>query len=118
LTVSEQFKFSIQLVSRQPGKVLNGVIRKMSCNNLNVFLNLGVPCLLKNTFKIAIVKFDNNLDSLSIFASVTTSLLCSQLKRSSFLSLLIRLSVQQTQASSLGILITFVNALYFNYLCV
>ncbi len=43
-----------------------------------------------------------------------TALLHSQLKHLCFLSLLIKLSVYQTQASSLGILITFVKTFSFN----
>jgi hypothetical protein len=45
---------------------------------------------------------------------MTTSLLHSQLKRLRFLSVLIRLSVYQTQASLLGVLITFVYTFHFN----
>ena len=58
--------------------------------------------------------YNIDLDRLLIFASMTTSLLHSQLKRSCFLSFLIRLSVYQTQASLLGILITFANNVHFN----
>ncbi len=57
---------------------------------------------------------DNNLDKLSIFDSMTTSLLHSQLKRLHFLSLLIRRSVYQTQAFMLSILNTFVHNYHFN----
>jgi hypothetical protein len=53
-------------------------------------------------------------NSLLILIPMTTSLLHSQLKRSCFLSLLIRLPVCQTQASILGILITFVNIFHLN----
>jgi hypothetical protein len=49
---------------------------------------------------------------------MTTSLLHSQSKCLRFLSLLIRLSVYQTQASLFGILITFVNTFRFNLVCV
>jgi hypothetical protein len=45
---------------------------------------------------------------------MTTSLLYSQLKHSCFLSILIRRSVYQTQASLRGFLITFVNTFRFN----
>ncbi len=45
---------------------------------------------------------------------MSTSSLHSQLKCSCFLSLFIRFSVYQTQASLLGILITFVNTFHFN----
>jgi len=58
--------------------------------------------------------YDNDLDQLLILAFMTNSLLHSQLKHLLFLSLLIRLSVYQTQASSLGVLITFQNAFHFN----
>ncbi len=58
--------------------------------------------------------YDNNLDWLSIFASKPTSLLHSQLKHLRFLSLLIRLSAYQTQASLLGIIIIYVNNFHFN----
>ncbi len=58
--------------------------------------------------------YDNNLDQLLTFASMTTTVLDSQLNISRFLSLLIRLSVYQTQASLLGILINFVNDFCFN----
>ncbi len=61
---------------------------------------------------------DIDLDPLSIIASMATCLLHSQLKRLHFISLLMRLSVYQTQAFLLGILITFVNTLHFNYLCI
>ncbi len=44
---------------------------------------------------------------------MTTPLLHSQLMRSLFLSPLISLSVYETQASLLGILITFVNIFHF-----
>jgi len=52
------------------------------------------------------VVYDNNLDGLT--------LLHSKLKCLRFLSLLIRLSVYQTQASLLDVLITFVNTFHFN----
>jgi hypothetical protein len=52
-----------------------------------------------------VIVYDNDLDQLSIFASMTTYLLHSKLKRSHFISLSIRLSVYQTQAPLLGILI-------------
>jgi hypothetical protein len=55
------------------------------------------------------IVYNNSLEWLSIFTCMATSLL-----HSKFLSLLIRLSVYQTQASSLGILITFVNTSHFN----
>jgi len=60
--------------------------------------------------------YNNDLDQLLRFTSMPTSLLQSQLKHSRFLSLLIRLSVYQTQVSLLGILITFVNIFHFNLL--
>jgi hypothetical protein len=58
--------------------------------------------------------YKNDLDLLPVFASMTTSLPHSQLKYSGFLSFLIILSVYQTQASSLSMLITFVNTFHFN----
>jgi hypothetical protein len=48
---------------------------------------------------------------------MTTSIHDYQLKRSRFLSLLMRFSVYQTQDTSLGVSITFVNNFPFNYLC-
>ncbi len=60
------------------------------------------------------LSYDNDLDQISVFASMPTSLLHSQLKHSRFLSLLIRLSVYQTQASLPDILITFVKTFSFN----
>ncbi len=57
---------------------------------------------------------NDDLDRLLIFASMTTSLLHSQLKRAHVSLLLVRLSVYQTQASLLRILITFVNTFCFN----
>jgi hypothetical protein len=58
--------------------------------------------------------YDNDLDRLLIFTSMTTSLLHSKLKHLHFLSLLTRLSVCQSQFSLLGILITFVHTFHFN----
>jgi hypothetical protein len=58
--------------------------------------------------------YDNDLDQLSIFPSMTTSLLHSHLKCTRFLLLLIRLSVYQTKDSLVGVLITFVNTFHFN----
>jgi hypothetical protein len=60
----------------------------------------------------------DDLEQFSIFASMTTSQLHSQLKCLRFLSLLIRLFAYQTQASSLGVLIAFANTCHFTYLCI
>ncbi len=59
--------------------------------------------------------YDNDLDQLSKFASTPNSLLHFQLKILHFLSLLIRLSVSQTQAFKRDILINFLNTFHFNY---
>jgi hypothetical protein len=50
-------------------------------------------------FQFLILLYDNDLDQLSIFASTPTYLLHFWLKRLSFLSLFIKHSVSQTQAS-------------------
>ncbi len=57
---------------------------------------------------------NDDLDRLLIFASMTTSLLHSQLKHAHVSLLLVRPSVYQTQDSLLGILNTFVNTFHFN----
>jgi hypothetical protein len=74
--------------------------------------------LLLHNYQWLISMYNNDLDRLLILASTQTSLLHFQLKRLHFFSLLIRLCVAQTQASKLGILITFVNSFHFNYHCI
>ncbi len=59
--------------------------------------------------------YDNDLDQLSKFASAPTTLLHFQFKSLHFLSLIIRLSVSQTQAFKRVILMNFLNTFYFNY---
>jgi hypothetical protein len=99
-------------------------------NKKNIFLRIGRPYFyadlsrpnnagirqLKRCHDIQLddTQYCSDLDRLAIFNSVTTSLLHSQLKRLHFLSLLIRLSVYQTQASSFDVLISFVYNFYFS----
>ncbi len=59
--------------------------------------------------------YNNDIDQLSLFASTPTSLLHSQSKCLCFLSLLIGLSVSQTQGLLAWHLIPCVNTFCFNY---
>jgi hypothetical protein len=79
--------------------------------NMLGLLNFHIikSCSLKKLYV-----YNNDLDWLSIFASMPVSLLHFQLNRSGLLSLLIRLSVYQTQTYLFRILITFVNTFCFD----
>ncbi len=72
---------------------------------------LKKSCLLKKYN----IMYNNDIDQLSLFASTPTDLLHSQSKRLCFLSLLIRLSVSQTQGLLTWHLIPCVNTFCFNY---
>ncbi len=62
--------------------------------------------------------YNNDLDPLSIFAYMPTSLLQFHLKRSHFFILWLYPLVSQTQASLLGILIAYVNTFCFTKIVV